>query len=98
MPRMSSRSYVWTLNMPKDAEAGWMEDAQKSIREAGVAAHEAKTLVYIGFQWERVENDHLQGVVQFAKRTGLRALKKLLGKTVHVEPMRGTIQQAVDYI
>lgn len=63
-----------------------------------------KVLVHIAYKRERCPNtskDHWQGCCQFKNKTRrqLGSIARLLGsKTIHVEKMRGTYEQALNYV
>lgn len=63
--------------------------------------YEAQDVRYIVWQREiapDTQQAHLQGYVEFTKPKRLRAVKQALGsETAHVEPRRGTRDQARDY-
>lgn len=40
---------------------------------------------------------HLQGYIHFMNKMRFNDVKKLLGKQAHIEPRKGTVQQAVEY-
>lgn len=86
---MRSRNWVFTINNPSDEHIF----ALRSVIDGGRAK-------FIQFQGERGEGGtpHLQGVVVFNDAVELRHAKLRLGTPVaHLEPMRGTFQQAIDY-
>ncbi|QKI28857.1 Rep [Pittosporum tobira alphasatellite 3] len=56
------------------------------------------TVQYAVWQHEYVTHDHLQGVVQMKKRTGMKAMCALIGGNPHVEAMRSpTPDRAIAY-
>jgi len=85
--RQRARSFVWTLNNYTVAEL----DTVRSVVSNGAT--------YCAFQPERGEagTPHLQGVVCFGNPRERKGVCKLLGGRAFVEPMRGTIDQAVAY-
>nr|UNR78476.1 replication-associated protein [Banana bunchy top virus associated alphasatellite 4] len=52
---------------------------------------------YACWQHEKVDHDHLQGVIQLKKKTRLNGAKRLIGGNPHLEPMRGSITEAKAY-
>lgn len=56
-----------------------------------------KETQYACWQHERANHDHLQGVIQLKKKSRMNAVKKLIGGNPHLEPVRGTLEQARDY-
>lgn len=63
-------------------------------------AFDSGKIRYMVYQQERCEETqrlHWQGYIELAKRMRLKALKALLGDTVHFEPRRGTQAEAIRY-
>ncbi|QBF29185.1 satellite replication initiator protein [Sophora yellow stunt alphasatellite 3] len=52
---------------------------------------------YACWQHERINHDHLQGVIQMKKRARLTTVKAIIGGNPHLERMRGTIEEAAEY-
>nr|QBM00782.1 replication initiator protein 2 [Faba bean necrotic stunt alphasatellite 2]QBM00783.1 replication initiator protein 2 [Faba bean necrotic stunt alphasatellite 2]QBM00784.1 replication initiator protein 2 [Faba bean necrotic stunt alphasatellite 2]QBO59871.1 replication initiator protein 2 [Faba bean necrotic stunt alphasatellite 2] len=52
---------------------------------------------YAVWQHERVNHDHLQGVIQMKKKTRMNTVKSLIGGNPHLEPMRSRIEEASAY-
>lgn len=49
-------------------------------------------------QWERVAHDHIQGFLYYRNARTIEAVRKdFLPAHPHIEPMRGTIDQAIAY-
>lgn len=60
----------------------------------------ANEMVYLVYQEEKCPDTgrlHIQGFVQLKNRTTYKRVKEILGAECHLEPMRGTAQQAADY-
>lgn len=97
--RLQARNMVWTLNAPKnlseEAQLSWLTACATQIDKA---FKENEMATFLAYQMERVENSHIQGMIQWSKRTGMRAAKQILGKTAHIEKMRGTPTQALRYV
>ena len=56
-----------------------------------------KYIIYQG-EYTKDKNQHIQGFIQFIAKKEMTFIKKLLeDKTIHLEPMKGTPQQASDY-
>ena len=85
-----SKGWCYTLN-------NWTMDDVHRLR----ALHLNRSCVdaYHIFQPERGDGDtpHLQGFVYFKNRKRFSTVKRLIGQRAHLEPMRGTPQQASDY-
>lgn len=57
-------------------------------------------IAYLCYQFEicpKTGKKHQQGYLEFHTKRTLNGVKKLIGKNVHLEPRRGTQQQAIDY-
>lgn len=84
----NAKRWIFTLNNPSgtiDADiVTWYEDS--SLADLVVYQHE------VG----ESGTPHLQGLVVFKARTRLAGCKRFLD-TAHWEPMRGQLQQAIDY-
>lgn len=52
---------------------------------------------YAVWQHERVNHDHLQGVIQMKKKARLSTVKSIIGGNPHLEKMRGKIEEAAEY-
>ena len=87
-PATKYRNWVFTLNNYSQEDV-----VNLSVLVGGGVA------IYCAFQGERGESGtrHLQGVVCFRHARRLQGVKDVVGRRAHVEPMRGTIQQARDY-
>jgi len=84
-----TRFWCFTLNNPTDDDRG-------EIALATLGGN----IGYLTYQPERGENGtpHLQGFVYFPNRRTMGGAKQLLGVTrVHLESMRGSVRQAIDY-
>lgn len=79
-----SRGYCFTIN---------------NYTPADIAVCEATPCRYIIFGREIGESGtpHLQGLIYFDNQKTLSAVKKCFHATAHLEPMRGTLEQAVAY-
>lgn len=70
-----------------------------SFKEVPPPWDEAK-MVYMVFQREKCPKTgkfHFQGYVELSKQMRLKAVKRLLGDTVHIEPRYGTQEEAIKY-
>lgn len=78
-----SRDWCYTLNNYSEAERD---------------AHRALDCAYHVFGYERGDSGtpHLQGYIRFKEKKSLKQLKTMMPRA-HVEPRKGTIDQAVDY-
>nr|WGT79605.1 satellite replication initiator protein [Sophora alopecuroides yellow stunt alphasatellite 4] len=52
---------------------------------------------YAVWQHEKVNHDHLQGMVQMKKKVRFTTVKNLIGGNPHVEPVRSTGPKAIEY-
>lgn len=52
---------------------------------------------YVIWQHEKVTHDHLQGFIQLKKKSRLTTVKSIIGGNPHVEPVRSTATQAINY-
>lgn len=55
---------------------------------------------YCIWQWEKCPTsgkEHRQGYIEMKDKCSLKKIKGILGKTVHVEPRKGTQEQAINY-
>lgn len=83
------RNWCWTFNNPTD-------ECVSRIRSL-----EGDTSIkYLRCMPERGDSGtlHLQGFVMFKNGRTLSGVKRLLGNTVHLEVMRGTVSQALEYV
>lgn len=83
-----SRHYCFTLN-------NYDESSTNSLLSL-VTDGKAR---YVCFQPERglSGTPHLQGFISFVNGRTLGGVKRLVGRSAHLEPMRGTIEQAIAY-
>jgi len=85
-----SRNWVITVNNPRERDLlaflAWADPDAKQIR-------------FAAGQLERGAEGtpHFQAVVQFNAQKSFSAAKRILGDGAHIEPMRGTIDQAIAY-
>lgn len=87
-PPPQSRRWVFTLNNPVEGERMRISNVLSSNDVAyGIQARE------VG----ESGTPHIQGFVIFIRPRRFRAVKLLIGNRTHVEPARGTSQQARDY-
>lgn len=93
------RNWVFTLNnyTQDDVEHLRRLFSGFGVTDDGEIGHVARG--YVCFQPERGANGtpHLQGCVCFDNPRLLNGVKRALGERYHVEPMRGTVDQAVAY-
>ncbi len=82
------RNWVFTINNPTD------EDVRV------IHSLESKSIKYLRCKPERGEGGtlHLQGLVVFANARTFGGVKGLFGGRAHLEVMRGSVQQALDYV
>ena len=85
---MQKRHFCFTLNNYEQSDI----DRIKLLVADGAAK-------YICMQPEIGANltPHLQGFVSFRNGRTLQGVKNLIGRRAHLEPMRGTFDQAIDY-
>lgn len=86
MPQKGHEAWCFTLNNPQDHPP--IEDNFKNVR-------------YLEYQLEIGESGtpHYQGYVQFYQSKGIKGIKNLLkNEKLHLEPQRGTVEQAIHYI
>lgn len=88
----TARNYCFTINNPQQLEDGSYKQPH---------FHEHKELIrYAIYQLEQGESGttHWQGYMELAKPQRITAIKKIAGmETAHLEPRRGTRDQARDY-
>lgn len=85
---MQSKRWCFTLNNPSDED---------ELRICSLIDNE--TVKYVCFGRERGESGtfHFQGFVIFTRNHRLRAVKQFIGDRAHLEPARGSSEQARDY-
>jgi len=78
-----TRSWCYTLN-------NYTEEERDGLR--------ALSCAYNVFGYERGDEGtpHLQGYIHFKEKKSLQAVKKVMPRA-HLEPRKGTVDQAVDY-
>lgn len=84
------RNVVFTINNPRRGENDEYVEPE----------YDADRMRYLGYALERGANGtvHFQGYAEFYTPTTLQSIKVFLGDTrAHIEPRRGTAQQARDY-
>lgn len=60
--------------------------------------HNAGTTYFVfGYETGESGTRHLQGYIEFTRRLRFNQVRSYLGEQVHIEPRRGTGQQAADY-
>ncbi|ATU31571.1 replication-associated protein [Faba bean necrotic yellows virus associated alphasatellite 2] len=52
---------------------------------------------YAVWQHERVNHDHIQGVIQLKKKAKMNTVKNIIGGNPHLEKMKGSIEEASAY-
>jgi len=89
MPSQQAKNWCFTLNNYTNDELDQLMGLPESTPE----------LQYLVFGRETGESGtpHLQGFVSFNKRFSLGNVKRLISSRVHLEPMRGTPEQAAEY-
>lgn len=85
---MQKRHWCFTLNNYDESDLRRVDEVVSS----GLG-------IYLCYQPERGElgTRHLQGFVSFKNARQLGGVKRVIGDRAHLEPMRGTIEQAVAY-
>jgi hypothetical protein len=83
------KHWCWTLN-------NYTEDEEQVIQARAQDSSAIEFLVYGREQGDQ-GTPHLQGFVSLTSRKSMSFVKNLLGTRLHLEPRRGTVQQAVDY-
>ncbi len=78
------KNWCWTLN-------NFTADERAAIDGASV------TYIVYGEEVGDEGTPHLQGFVQLTKKMRLKSVKTLLGDRLHLEKMKGTVDQAVTY-
>jgi len=100
MPAQQFIKFVIVQNEPK-ANPKNIEDlfCNKKLKWSELLEH--SDISYMGFQEEKglnAEKHHLQGFVVFKTKKTFTAVKKFFdSKDLHVEQMKGSIQQSIDY-
>lgn len=87
---MSGRNWCFTLNNP----------TAEDVERLTTGASDTNSVKYAIWQRERGESgtEHLQGYVELSRVFRLGAVKRLLGSDrIHLEPRRGSREQARDY-
>jgi len=79
-----SKSYCFTLNNYTEQEIETLKAVNTSYLVYGKEVGEMKT-------------PHLQGYLEFSTKKRFTTVKKLLGNRYHIEPRRGTQEQAITY-
>lgn len=82
------RAWCWTLNNPA-------EDDEEKIRRLWEGGY--VTYVLFGREVSESGTPHLQGYLELPKKRTLGGLKRLIGDRPHLEPRRGTQQEAMEY-
>jgi len=91
-PGIQSRNWVFTLNNPTPAEITLLANHGHRIPDLRIR--------YIVFGYETAPTTgtpHLQGYISFDRTVRRNVVGPILGNRAHIEPMRGTPQQASDY-
>lgn len=90
MPSRQAKHWVFTLNNPT-------EDEEHSIIALG--SERPSDLTYLVFGRERGESNtpHLQGYAAFTTRKSFGIVKALISRRAHLEPAKGTPNQASEY-
>jgi len=83
-----SRRFCFTLNNPTAGESQLLTDLLQS---------EHVKYGIVGRETAATGTPHLQGFVIFDQQKRLNAVKRLIGQRYHLEPAKGTSQQAADY-
>jgi hypothetical protein len=89
MPNQSkAKHWVFTLNNYTDDEEVFIQNQEDN-----------DLVVYLGYGKEVGDNGtpHLQGMISLRSRKRLSQVKTLLSDRVHLEVMRGTLQESLDY-
>lgn len=83
-----SKYFVFTLNNYKQEDEIKLQNLGNDSR-----------LQYMIFQYEKGEKGtpHIQGYICFRKKTAWNTVKKLIGKTAHIEKRKGNHNQAKEY-
>lgn len=82
------RNWCWTLN-------NYSDDDQARIQD--LANHSDVTYICYGREVAASGTRHLQGYIELSKSYRFNAIRNLLGGGAHVEPRRGTSDQAREY-
>ena len=96
-----SRQRHWVFTSFCIEIAGLWNNAHKEPAVGEWEKTFAEEVCYLCFQLElspETNRLHLQGYVKFGKATRMATAKRILGDPgIHLEPMRGTIEQAIAY-
>lgn len=87
MPAAQFVNWVFTLNNPTAQEEALLNSLVPNVA------------VYVVFQREKGEvqgTEHFQGYIELKAKKTLHAMRSLLERA-HLEPRKGTQQQAIDY-
>lgn len=87
-PAKRSRNWTLTLN-------NYTEDEVADFKS--LTDHDHVKCAAFAYEVGEEGTPHLQGFVIFKVVKSLRAAKKILGARYHIECMKGTVQQSVDY-
>lgn len=87
-PQSRGKAWCFTLNNPTSAEVELLH----ATAELAVCSY-----MILGNEVGESGTPHIQGYVEFTQRKTLGRVKDLLGRRTHVEPRRGTGQQAAAY-
>jgi len=90
MSSQQFRNVCFTLN-------NYTEEELDHLRHAVDDGDSVTRYLVLGFEVGEGGTPHVQGYAEFSTVLGLAGAKKALGSRIHIEPRRGTQQQAVDY-
>ena len=94
MPTTSFKNYVFTINNPGPTDVEHLTACVEATKRDG-----PPYCRYIIYQYERGDAGvrHVQGYVQFRDKIRVKAAAKRLGGRAHVEPRRGSHEEARSY-
>lgn len=92
-----SRCWSWTLNFPVELPLDQCVQQGEDLMHRFAERDSVKYSVYQIERAPTTDRLHYQGYIVFNRPVRLPTVKRLLGRTVHAEHSRGSLQQNRDY-